>query len=65
MRSGCLLVAMILIRGQAARTRPASAAAASMTCSQLSRTMHLVTLPERGGQPVKRARAGSGRPGGR
>ena len=34
-----LLVARILIRGQAASTWAASAAAASMTCSQLSRTM--------------------------
>jgi hypothetical protein len=37
MRSGSRLVATILSPGQAASSRPASAAAASMTCSQLSR----------------------------
>ena len=44
MRSGCLLVATIRTRGQAARIRPASAAAASMTCSQLSRIIDVVAV---------------------
>jgi hypothetical protein len=58
MRRGCLLVARIRSRGQAARTWPASAAAASMTCSQLSR----ISTSSRSASASARRSSGS-RPG--
>ncbi len=64
MRSGCLLVARILIRGQSARTRLAKLASGGRLDDVLAvvEDQHLVPFGKGGGQPVKRARAWLGRP---
>ena len=55
MRSGSLLVARIRTPGQSARRRPDRRAAASTTCSQLSRISTASRLGQRAAQPVHRA----------